>query len=303
MSGNINRQMTLKQWLTLFFLACSWASSFVFIEYALTGFSPLQLVFFRLSIGAVGLAILVYILKLPLHGLKARLPYYAVLGFFTCAAPFSLITSGQVYITAGLSSIINSATPLVGIIIAHVFTKDEKITPSRLIGVIFGVIGVAILMGNKASNGSPQELKGVFLVLLASCCYGVAAVLSKKSSAVHPLISATIMLSFAALFLLPVMLIKEGFPQFTPNKATIGATIGIGLISTALAYGIYFKIAPQIGANNIMLVTILIPPLVLLASFSFLQEKIDIQSLLGLAIIILALTIIDGRLYRAFKTS
>ena len=147
------------EWAILLLLSVLWGGSFYFIAVALTGFPPFTLVTLRVGLAALALlgVMMVMGIKIP-RGPVWRV--YLVLGFINIAAPFSLIVWGQTHIASGLASILNAATPLFGVVVAHLFTRDEKMTPGSAVGVVVGFSGVAIMVGPEVSTAEQNRSKG-----------------------------------------------------------------------------------------------------------------------------------------------
>ena len=129
----------------LMFLSAIWASAFVGIEFALTGFDPFFVAFIRIFFASLLLLVFVYIKKLSFPRDLKTWSMLVLIGILNNAMPFYLISWGQQYISAGTSSVMLAMGPFVALIVSHMITEDEKITFFKIVGVIFGFIGVFIL--------------------------------------------------------------------------------------------------------------------------------------------------------------
>jgi len=215
-----------------------------------------------------------------------------------------MIVSGQQFISGGFASILNATTPFFTVLIAHFMTKDEKINIGKVFGVIFGFIGVFILIGFESLKNESNEIFGIIAILIAANSYAFAGVWGRrfKSLKIDPVVTSTGQLMSSSFVLLPIMLIvDQPWNLSMPTFNVLGAILGIALFSTSLAYIVFFKILSSSGATNVMLVTFLIPISAILLGVFILSEKFEIQYLIGMLVIGIGLIFIDGRLIRRIK--
>ena len=292
------------QWTILLLLSVLWGGSFYFIAVAVTALPPLTVVTLRVGLAALALVgvMMAMGIKIPI-GPVWRV--YLVLGFINIAAPFSLIVWGQTHIASGLASILNAATPLFGVVVAHLFTSDEKMTPGRGAGVIIGFSGVAIMVGPEALGGIGTNVLAQFAVLGAGICYALGTVYARlrlKPFGINPIASATGQMAGATLIMVPLALVVEQpWTYAMPSLGVWGAVVGLALASTSLAYIFYFKLLEDTGAANILLVTFLIPVTSILLGVGLLNEMLMAKHFIGMAVIGLGLAAIDGRPYTAIR--
>ena len=223
------------------------------------------------------------------------------MGLLNNVIPQTLIVWGQTQIPSGLASILNATTPLFGVLVAHLFTLDEKMTGKILEGVIIGFIGVAIMVGPEALSGLESNIWGQLAILLALVFYGISGVYGRrfKQMGVTPMMTATGQLTASTLMLTPVALAVDHLWTLTqPSLAAWTAIAGLAILSTALAYLIFFRILASSGATNLMLVTFLIPMSAVLLGLLFLGEQLQAKHLIGMACIGAGLAAIDGRLLK-----
>lgn len=215
------------------------------------------------------------------------------MGALNNALPFSLIFWGQTTITSGLASILNATTPLFTVVVAHIFTRDERMTVRKLVGVLAGLAGVAILIGPDLGG----SIWGQIACLAAALSYAFAGIYGRRFKAlgVQPLQAAAGQLRASAMLILPIMLLAEpAWPM--PSAVTWSAVAGLALLSTALAYVLYFRILAAAGATNLLLVTFLVPVTAILLGAAFLGERLKLRQFAGMALIGLGLAAIDGRI-------
>jgi drug/metabolite transporter (DMT)-like permease len=296
--------MTPGEWSLLVLLSVIWGGSFFF-----TGIAVKELPPFTIVAARVGLAALALILGLRIAGIampRAPRIWLAFLGMgvLNNMIPFSLIVWGQGHIASGLASILNATTPLFGVIVAHLLTRDEKMSGGRLAGTIVGFAGVALMIGPSALSGIGSHLLAELAILGAALSYAFAGIYGRrfKVMGINPIVTATGQISASAALMIPLALvIDKPWTLAAPGSATILAVIGIALISTALAYIIFFRILASAGATNLMLVTFLIPVSAILLGWLFLDEVLSPQHFVGMATIVVGLILIDGRVQRRFS--
>ena len=285
--------MRAREWSLLVLLSILWGGSFFFAKVALAELGPFTIVFFRVALAALALNVVAAALGQSLW--RAGMPWgqLLVMGALNNALPFSLIFWGQTTITSGLASILNATTPLFTFAVAHVLTRDERMTVRKLVGVLAGLAGVAVLIGPDLGG----SIWGEIACLAAALSYAFAGIYGRRFKAlgVQPLQAAAGQLTASAILILPIMLLVE--PAWTaPSAVTWGAVAGLALLPTALAYVIYFRILAAAGATNLLLVTFLIPVTAILLGAAFLGERLEPRHFAGMALIGVGLAAIDGRI-------
>lgn len=294
----IRRTMTLLDWTLLMGLSLLWGGSFLFNALALQGFPPLTLVFLRVSVAAVALHLVLQVLGQAMPRDRAVWSAFLVMGVLNNAVPFSLIVIGQMSVAVGLASILNATTPLFTALVAHLWTDDEKLSVGRVIGLLSGLVGVAVIVGPEALHGLGGSLAGQIACLSAALSYAVAGVYGRRfrTMGVAPLAAATGQVTGATLVLLPLaLLIDRPWNLPVPGLGSWGAVLALALACTALAYLIYFALLARAGATNLLLVTVLVPPVAVLLGALVLGELLASPQFVGLALIVLGLGIGDGR--------
>jgi drug/metabolite transporter (DMT)-like permease len=220
-----------------------------------------------------------------------------LLGLINNVIPFSLIFLGETQLPAGLGAILNSTMPIFSVILGHYLTHDESITPRRVLGVLIGITGVVVLMGFGALTGSVGELLGMVAIILACLSYALAAIYTRRFTELSPAALAEGQLTCSAVVLLPIVLVIDQPWRLTPPSiGAIGSIIGLATICTALAYLLYFHVIKTSGASNASLVTLMIPISGVILGAVFLHEAIHLEHILGAALILSGLLVIDGRL-------
>lgn len=289
------QRMGLTEWALLLALSLVWGGSFFFIEIGLEGLGPYTVVAARVGLGALGLLLFLGLRGLALPSGLSDWWALFVMGLLNNAIPFSLIAWGQVRIDSGLASILNATTPLFTLVVAHLCTRDERLTSLKGLGVVLGLFGVAVLIGPNLGQGSGGSLWGQLAILGAACSYAFASVWGRRLGRLSPAVAATGMLICSSVVMLPLALLVEPLPAALPSPSVLVALVGLGLLSTSLAYLLYFQILVRAGAVNLMLVTFLIPPSALALGVLFLHEPLEMSALFGLALIFAGLAAVQAQ--------
>jgi drug/metabolite transporter (DMT)-like permease len=291
--------MGLRDWGFVLGLSVIWGGTFFFVAIAVKALPPLTLVFMRVTLAAVVLALLVPAVGLRMPGdLKTWSAFFGI-ALLNNVIPFSLIFWGQTRIAGGLASILNATTPVFAVIVAHFLTRDEKLTANRLIGVLVALAGVSVIIGPEALRGVGANVMAQLSVLGAAVCYAFAGIYGRRFRrlGVHPVVAAAGQLSASAIMMLPVVLaVDQPWRLPVPAASVVWAVLGLATISTALAYIIYFRVLSTAGATNILLVTFLIPVSAIFLGTVFLGEQLAGRHFMGMGLIGAGLAAIDGRL-------
>jgi drug/metabolite transporter (DMT)-like permease len=281
-------KMPAADWGVIALLSLLWGGAFFMIELGLRGFPPMTLVFLRMALAVPPMLLILRIMgqQLPADGKSWR--QLLVLGAINCALPFILFFWGQTRIESGLASILNATTPLWGVVTAHFLTRDEKATPTRIVGVLLGLAGIIVMVGPDALGGISGSVLAQLACLAATLLYALAAVYGRtlSQSTMTPMVIATGQVITAAVVMLPVALLIDR-PWALPAAgwdAWAGA-IGLAIPSTAIAYFFYFRLIDRAGASNAILGVL------------FLGETVEPKEMAGAALIALGLLAINGRLW------
>ena len=305
-----------REWALLIILSILWGGSFFFAEVALEALPPLSVVFARVAIGALALLVLVHAAGLRLPRELRLWRAFFVMGALNNLIPFSLIVWGQTAITGGLAAILNATTPLFTVVLAHILTRDERLTPAKLAGVAAGFLGVAIMIGPEVLGGLGTGGLGIgglgtgglgiavlaqLAVLAAALSYAFAGIYGRRFRDTPPLVTATGQVTASTILLCPLaLMVDQPWTLAVPGPMILGALLGLGLLSTAAAYVIYFRILASAGATNLLLVTFLIPVSAILLGVMVLSEQLTAAQLAGMGLIAIGLAAIDGRVLRWF---
>ena len=298
----VHSQISGRAWLDLTLLALLWGGSFLAIRVALDEITVLSSVAHRVLWAAILLWVLVLIKRLPIPTSPRVWGAFIVMGCLNNVIPFSLMAWGQLSIEVGLTAILNAATAIWGVLIAAMFFPSERLTPPRVIGVTLGFIGVATAIG--LHNLSSFDIRSLaqIAVIAGTISYAFAGIWARAKLSDHPpLVAAAGMLTGSTLVMVPLAWVIEGALPMTLSAPTWWAIAYYAIASTALAYVLYYRILAAAGAGNLLLVTLMIPPIAIILGAWFRAETLTPNAYLGFALLGLGLLILDGRLGHAFR--
>ena len=302
----INRTMDGGQWASLGLLAIVWGGAFFFIDVAVAEVAPLTFVWTRLVIAAAALWLYLWargqLPKLPPGALGSM----AILAFLNNALPFTLFAWGMTHIDGGLGSILNATSPIWAVLVAHLFTRDEPVTPGKLFGVALGLGGVVVMIGPDLPTQVGDQALAQLACLAGALSYAFAGVWARRFRvmAIPPASVAAWQLAAAAAMMTPLALaFEQPWLAPLPSASAWAAIVLLAVVCSSFAYIIYFRLIDGAGATNALLVTLLVPPVAIVLSALFLDERLAPQHFGGLALIAAGLAAIDGRLLRRARTA
>lgn len=301
MSHPTSLRMAPSDWTLLLILSLLWGGSFFFIGIAVKSIPPTTLAFLRVGIACLALHLVLVGRGQYRFELKRTWRAFLVMGVLNNLIPFTLIMWSETRIASGLASILNATTPLFTILVAHLFTRDERLTPIRLAGIVLGLAGVVFIVGPGVLRSLTGSDAAQLACLIAAVSYAFAGVFGRRFKAlgISPMATAAGQLTASTLLLGPLALwLDQPWHLAMPDLDTWSAVLSLALLSTALAYIIYFRILSTSGATNLLLVTFLIPISAIGLGMVFLGEHLRVESLIGFALIGSGLVAIDGRLVR-----
>ena len=303
MSANTG-SMSGRDWAILLFLSVLWGGSFFFIEIAVETVQPFTLVLIRVAIASA--ALWAFLLA---RGQRLPLPSGALLAFVILALlnnvlPFVLFAWAQKTITGGLGSILNATTPIWGVIVAHLMTEDERMTPAKVAGVLLGFGGVALMIGPDLLGEIGTELWAQLACLVATLCYALAGVYGRRfrGMGIDPVAVSTGQLTAGVVLVLTLVLLFEPpWQAWAPAAEAWAALVALALFCTSFAYILYFRLIASAGATNALLVTFLIPISAIFLGALLLGEVLEPRHFAGMALIGAGLAAIDGRLVKRLR--
>lgn len=291
--------MPVAAWGMLLVLSTLWGGSFLFNRIAVAEIATLDIVAGRVFLAALVLFVAAWATGATLPRDRASWRDYAVMGLLNTVVPFCLIVWGQKTIGAGLASILNATTPIFGVIVAHLFTADDKASPAKIVGIAVAFLGVVVLVGIDALAGLADHLAAELACLGAALSYGVAALWSRRFRGRPPITTALGQFTASSLVLVPAALVvSPPWAAPVPSAAAIACVVALAILSTAVAYILFFRLTTLVGPTNTTLVTFLIPPSAIFLGFAVLGERLAPQHVAGVVLIGAGLAAIDGRLPR-----
>jgi drug/metabolite transporter (DMT)-like permease len=271
----------------LLFLSALWGASYLFIKVAVEEIEPAAMIELRLILaGAVLLGFLLWRLGAARAITELRRTGWpgVVLGVLNGAIPFTLIAWGEKHIDSGVAAIANSTVPIFVVLLAFRFRPSERSTGFRLVGVLVGLVGVAVLAGFNPEGGW-WAVAGVMAVVVASLSYAAANLYTQQHfSEVSPLVTATAAILTGAVVLLPFAVFQ--IPADMPSGEALGSVAALGILGTAVASIILYRMLVAYGSARTTLVTYLLPPFALFYGVVFLDERVTVSAVLGLILIL-----------------
>ncbi len=296
--------MSTRAWAELVLLSVIWGGTFFSVAIALREIGPVTVVLHRVGWAAVLLWLVVAAQRLMGRGIAvprgARIwGAFLVMGCLNNVIPFTLMSWGQIQIGTGLTAIFNAMTAVFAVLVAAMLLRDEPLNARRLGGVLLGFLGIVVIKGVDRLGALDGEALGTYAVLAGALSYAFAGVWARRTLAGQPPeVAAAGMLTGSTLVMVPLVLGLEGVPTLALSAPTWGAIGYYSVLATAGAYLLYYRVLAMAGAGNLLLCTLIIPPIAILLGVVFLDEALTPQTLTGFALIAAGLAVIDGRLLR-----
>jgi drug/metabolite transporter (DMT)-like permease len=289
--------MTAAQWLLLAFLSVLWGASYLFNGIALREVPLLSIVLARVGIAAAILVPLLYWLGHRLPSTFGGWRPFIVLSILNNLIPFTLIVYGQRDMASGLAAVLNATTPIFALVIGHFIAGGQRLKANKAIGVLIGIAGVAVLVGQAALLGPAAGTVAMLCVLMASFFYATGSFWGRRFQATPPLVTGAMQLLCSTIVLVPMVIIADQpWTLPAPSARAVLSLLGLATLSSALATVVYFKLLAGAGPVNTMLVTLLIPISAIALGTLVLDEALLARHFVGAAVIGVALLVIDGRL-------
>ena len=274
----------------LILLAVIWGSSFFNIKIATYSYDPITLALVRVIFASIPLLILCKLSGIKIDAFNKNWNWYALIGLFNIAIPFVLIAIGTAKINSYLAAILMSTTPLSGSILAHFFTKDEKLSFFKSLGVLIGFSGIVLLFFDKVIINSENYIYALITILGSTfyCIGGLLTLKLKNEKNENVTTSTTI---WSVIFLLPCSVIIETPWNSNPTWISTFSLLYLGVIATGLAWLIRFRILTVNGLVFQTQVAYLIPIFGIIFGYFLMDEIITWRVLLSLVIILLGIYI------------
>ena len=283
----------------LVLLASIWSGSFLFIKVAVGDIPPLTVVAGRVVLGGLALALVLRLTGRALPRDRRVWLDCAVVALGANLGPFFLIAWGEQSIDSGLAAILMGSMPLSALLLAHFLTHDEKLDGAKLLGVVVGFVGVVVLIGPSAllDAGLGSDLGAKLAIVAAGAGYALGSIYSRRSGLTRlpPTVVACTILLICSGGILPLALAVDQPWNLTPGAAALASMLGLGLLSTGLAYVILFHLLTRRGVVFVSLNNYLVPLIGLFLGALILAEPITFTALAGLALILLGVGLVQLR--------
>ena len=275
----------------LVLLGVIWGSSFFNIKIATYSYDPFTLALIRVVFASVPLFLLCKYKNIKIEAFSKNWKPYALIGLCNIAIPFTLIAIGTAKINSYLAAMLMSTTPMSGSILAHFFTKDEKVNLLKSIGILIGFLGILFLFFDKLIINESNYIY-VLITILGSTFYSIGGILTLRLRAKGNENVTTSTTLWSVIFLFPLSMIFETPWQLTPSIESTLALLYLGVVATGLAWLIRFRILTVNGLVFQTQVAYLIPIFGVLFGYFLMDEIITWRVLISLIIIILGIYIV-----------
>jgi drug/metabolite transporter (DMT)-like permease len=285
-------------WLLFLLLGFLWGSSYLFIKIGVdAGLRPFTLVTLRLLIGFLLLAVVVAAARQQLPRSRRMYGHLAVMGLINIALPFCLITFAEQSVDSSLAAVLNGAVPLFVIPIAALFLRDEAITANRVIGLLVGIIGVAVLVGFDPAQLGRNDLVAELALIGATISYAAGTVYARRFvHGLRPMIPALFQVGFGMLVAAALTLTFERPLSFPADASAVLAVVWLGLLGSGSAYLVFFRLLHDWGATRTSLVAYLLPVYGIILGALVLSEPVDARLLIGTLLIIAGVAVVNSRI-------
>ena len=279
----------------LLVLGAVWGASFLFIKIGVQELAPETLVALRLIIASLVLLGVLYARGLRLPTRWRTWVDFLFLGVIGLIFPYLLITWSEQSIPSGMAAILNATTPLFSVLAAYVWTREERLGGLKLLGVALGFAGVVVAVGVEQLDLRRADTQAQLAVLAAAACYGIAGIYGRRAfRGIPALVPATGQMLMGALLITPYALLVRGVPSPLPSATALWAVLALAVLGTAMAYILLYWLMERIGATRTSMVTYLLPPFALVYGALFLQERIALNAVLGLGLVVAGILLANG---------
>lgn len=278
---NMATELTL-----LLALSTLWGASYTFIKIGVETIPPVTLIAARTLIAGVILVAFIWLrgLKLPTNRLTWR--RFLFQACLNSVVPFTLIAWAEQTTDAGLATILNSTSPIFAFLLTALITRHETITGRKLFGVAAGLIGTYLIVGVQALGGFGHQMWAQLAIVAATVCYAGAAIFGKNFKGLDPMMPAAGSLICGAVILIPASLIVDRPWTLAPSASSLLALFALSVVSTALAFVIYFRLVQTLGSVGTTAQSYLRVPIGVAIGVLFLGEKLSSTAWIGLACVV-----------------
>ena len=282
------RQPTITDYIFLVVLALIWASAFFNIKIATYSYGPVTIAFLRILLGAIPVVGLCFFKKIKIEAFSKDWYWFAAIGIINLVIPFFLIAYGVQKVQSNLAAILMASTPLSATVLAHFFTKNEKINFIKVLGVMIGFSGLVFLFSDYILIIDNNIISALW-ILGGSTFYVIGGLLTLKvSNKKNENVTASILI-WATIFLLPITAFTEQPWNLNPRLDSTISLIYLGVFSTGLAWLMRFRILKNNGLVFQAQVAYLIPIFGIILGYIFLNEIITSKVIVAVAAVVLGI--------------
>ncbi len=279
-------------YILLTILSLIWASAFFNIKIATYSYGPLTIAFFRIFFGAIPIIILCLVKNIKIEAFSKDSLYFALIGFVNLVIPFFLIAYGVQKIQSNLAAILMSTTPISATLLAHFFTKKEKINTIKVTGIITGFFGILILFSDNVLINNDNFFYAL-TIFVGSTFYVIGGILTLKiSHKKNENVTASILI-WGSILTCPLCLFYEKPWNLTPSLESTISLIYLGVFPTGVAWLLRFKILKKNGLVFQSQVAYLIPIFGVILGYIFLSELITSKVILALISVIIGIFLVS----------
>ena len=280
-------------YILLTILSLIWASAFFNIKIATYSYGPLTIAFFRIFFGAIPIIILCLVKNIKIEAFSKDSLYFALIGFVNLVIPFFLIAYGVQKIQSNLAAILMSTTPISATLLAHFFTKKEKINTIKVTGIITGFFGILILFSDNVLINNDNFFYAL-TIFVGSTFYVIGGILTLKiSHKKNENVTASILI-WGSILTCPLCLFYEKPWNLTPSLESTISLIYLGVFPTGVAWLLRFKILKKNGLVFQSQVAYLIPIFGVILGYIFLSELITSKVILALISVIIGIFLVSN---------
>jgi len=284
----------MKSRLVWLLLCLIWGSTWLFIKLGLEDLPPLTFAGIRFLIATIVLLFLVALRRLPFPRQRRDFMLLAGTGILSFSVNYGLVFWGEQYISSGLAALLQSMLPAFGLIIAHYYLPGEPMTPSRIAGVVMGVVGVGVIFSNQLQVSGPKALWGSAALVLSAFCAAYANVLVKAyCKHIDPVVLAAGQMMFGLIPLFLIGIPLEGNPfRFHWTYMALISLLYLAVVGTVIAFSLYYWLIRNMNVTDTMLIALVTPVVAVVLGMIVLKERLQWRTLVGGLMIVSGIALI-----------
>jgi drug/metabolite transporter (DMT)-like permease len=275
-------------------LCLIWGSTWLFIKIGLTDLPPMTFAGIRFVLASLILTALVIARRARWPRTRGEWTLIAIVGILQFALNYGLVFWGEQYISSGLAAVLQSTFPVFGLVIAHFYLPQERLTPLKVTGVLLGVFGVGVIFSDQLSIGGKMALLGSIALVLSALFGSFGNVLVKAYGVkIDPMVLAAGQMVFGFVPLLAIGIPTEGYPlHFRWTTMALISLMYLVIVGSVIAFALYYWLVRHMDVTNTMLIALVTPVVAVLLGIIVLHEKLNWRLLVGAACIISGLALV-----------